>query len=165
MDSILENISFADCCAISMSKRWNLTFFMTHVRKVMSFDYSNFSRYTFSMLLLWSREEIYQIITVKYWIRIKVCAANLLLLWMCVLHFYAMNISNKFFKTISCNENYYMRFYSTTQLLMYNNIIIWGYNICYILCLTCVTIIHKETTKSQDNFAWNNSHYIYHKYI
>ena len=99
MDSILENISFADCCAISMSKRWNLIFFMTHVRKVMSFDYSNFSRYTFSMLLLWSREEIYQIITVKYWIRIKVCAANLLLLLMCVLL-----LCNEYFKQIFQNN-------------------------------------------------------------
>ena len=140
-------------------------FFIIHLRKKMSFDYSNFSRYIFSILSLWSREEIYQILTVKDWISIKLYTDNLLPLWMCVLHFYVMNISNRFFKTISCNGNYYMRFYSATQLLMYNHITIWVYNIYYILCLNYVMIIYKQATKSLNNFAWNNSYYIYHMYI
>ena len=86
-----------------------------------------------SMLLLWSREEIYQILTVS----VKLYAENLLLLWMCVLHFYVMNISNKFFKTFSYNGNYYMQFYSVTQWLMYNDIASWVCNILYIMFNLC----------------------------
>ena len=106
---------------------------LSYVRKEISFDYFNFSRYTLSMLLFWSREEIYQILTVS----VKLYAENLLLLWMCILHFYVMNISNKFFKTFSCNGNYYMQFYSVTQWLMYNDITSWVCNILYIMFNLC----------------------------
>ena len=57
--SVLKNISFTDCCAISMPKRWYINFIITHVRKVMSFDYSNFLRYTFSVLFRSSRPEVF----------------------------------------------------------------------------------------------------------
>ena len=58
-----------------------------------------------SMLLLWSREEIYQILTVS----VKLYAENLLLLWMCVLHFYVIFQTNflKHFHTMeitTCNS-------------------------------------------------------------
>ena len=59
MDSVLKNISFTDCCAISMPKRWYINFIITHVRKVMSFDYSNFLRYTFSVLFRSSRPKVF----------------------------------------------------------------------------------------------------------
>ena len=58
MDSVLKNIGFTDCCVISMATRWNINFFITHVRKVMSF-YCNFLRYSFSILIRSSRPEVF----------------------------------------------------------------------------------------------------------
>ena len=58
-NSVLKNISFTDCCVISMPKRWNINFFITHVTKVISFDYSNFLRDTFSILFRSSRPEVF----------------------------------------------------------------------------------------------------------
>ena len=59
MNSVLKNISFTDCCVISMPKRRNINFFITHVTKVISFDYSNFLRDTFSILFRSSRPEVF----------------------------------------------------------------------------------------------------------
>ena len=113
--------------------RSNLSLFITRQKRDIVWLFQFFKIYSLSMLLLWSRKEIYQILTVS----VKLYAENLLLLWMCVLHFYVMNISNKFFKTFSYNGNYYMQFYSVTQWLMYNDIASWVCNILYIMFNLC----------------------------
>ena len=113
--------------------RSNLSLFITRQKRDIVWLFQFFKIYSLSMLLLWSRKEIYQILTVS----VKLYAENLLLLWMCVLHFYVMNISNKFFKTFSYNGNHYMQFYSVTQWLMYNDIASWVCNILYIMFNLC----------------------------
>ena len=131
MDSY--KIVIVDCCAIYINKATTLeSQFLDHMSgkrcdliiPIFQNIICLYYLFIFSLLSLPS----YQILTGKDW-SIKIYVENLLLLWMCVLHLCVMNILNKFFRTILCNRNQYMRFYSANQLLKYNHITIWVYNI------------------------------------
>ena len=117
---------------------------LSHVRKEISFDYSNFSRYTLSLyaIVMIERRNLsntYSKCKTLCWE--FVTSVNVCITLLC-------NISNKFFKTFSYNGNYYMQFYSVTQWLMYNDIASWVCNILFIM-FNFAIIIHKQLWMAQ----------------